>query len=203
MRNRIVPQRNSFLRACGLLGTQIDFDCWGNRVSKAIPCRKSSKVNRTRLSSHGACVGERKNSKCNFVNPFFLTIPPPTYMLVGFVALVYESRTKLIATITKEKFGFDTKPLADLIHWGDITDGAQYPTPQSAVELAEPATQLALVIEAAPENGLPAKIIPELAYRPLSEMVKLPLVAKHLEPLLKRHRKSIEKIGRASCRERV
>ena len=104
----------------------------------------------------------------------------------------YKSCTKLIATITKEKFGFDTKPLEDLIHWGDIIDGAQYPTPQSAVELSEPATQLALVIEAAPENGLPARIIPELAYRPLREMVKLPLVAKHLGPLLERHRKSIE-----------
>jgi len=104
----------------------------------------------------------------------------------------YKSCTKLIATIAKEKFGFDINPLADLIHWGDIIDGAQYPTPQSAVELAEPATQLALVIEAAPENGLPARIIPELAYRSLSEMVKLPLVAKHLGPLLERHRRSIE-----------
>jgi len=104
----------------------------------------------------------------------------------------YKSCTKLIATIAKEKFGFDTKPLEDLIHWGDIIDGAQYPTAQSAVELSEPATQLALVIEAAPENGLPARIIPELAYRPLREMVKLPLVAKHLGPLLERHRKSIE-----------
>ena len=104
----------------------------------------------------------------------------------------YKSCTKLIATIAREKFSYDTKPLEDLIHWGDIIDGAQYPTPQSAVELAEPATQLALVIEAAPENGLPARIIPELAYRPLSEMVKLPLVAKHLEPLLERHRRSIE-----------
>src|SRR6266852_161135 len=104
----------------------------------------------------------------------------------------YKSCTKLIATIAREKFGFDTKPLADLIHWGDIIDGAQYATPQLAVELAEPATQLALVIEAAPENGLPARIIPELAYRPLSEMVNLPLVAKHLGPLLERHRRSIE-----------
>src|ERR1700687_4343753 len=104
----------------------------------------------------------------------------------------YKSCTKLIATIASEKFGFNTKPLADLIHWGDIIDGAQYPTAQSAVELAEPATQLALVIEAAPENGLPARINPELAYRPLSEIVKLPLVAKHLGPLLERHRKSIE-----------
>jgi hypothetical protein len=104
----------------------------------------------------------------------------------------YKSCTKLIATIAKEKFGFDTKPLENLIYWGDIIDGAQYPSPESAVEMVEPATQLALVIEAAPEDGLPARIIPELAYRPLSEMVKLPLVAKHLGPLLERHRKSIE-----------
>jgi len=104
----------------------------------------------------------------------------------------YKSCTKLIADISKEKFGFDTTLLDDLIHWGDIIDGAQYPTPEAAVALTEPATQLALVIEAAPENGLPAKIIPELAYRPLSEMVKLPMVANHLKPLLDRHRKSIE-----------
>jgi hypothetical protein len=104
----------------------------------------------------------------------------------------YKSCTKLIATVAREKFGFDTNPLAELIHWGDIIDGAQYPTAQSAVEMLEPATQLALVIEAAPEDGLPAKIIPELAYRPLREMVKLPLIAKHLEPLLARHRQSIE-----------
>ncbi len=104
----------------------------------------------------------------------------------------FKSCTKLIATVTNEKFGLDIAPLAELIHWGDIIDGAQYPTPQAAVELAEPATQLALVIEAAPENGLPAQIIPDLAYRSLAEIVKLPLVAKHLEPLLERHRRSIE-----------
>ena len=116
----------------------------------------------------------------------------------------YKSCTKLIANVSKEKFGFDTTPLDDLIHWGDIIDGAQYPTPEAAVALAEPATQLALVIEAAPEIGLPAKIVPELAYRPLSEMVKLPMVAKHLEPLLDRHRKSIEILHeRADAREGV
>jgi len=104
----------------------------------------------------------------------------------------FRSCTKLIATVTYEQFGFDTAQLAELIHWGDIIDGAQYPTPQAAVELAEPATQLALVIEAAPENGLPAQMIPDLAYRPLSEMVKLPVVARHLDPLLERHRRSIE-----------
>jgi hypothetical protein len=104
----------------------------------------------------------------------------------------YKSCTKLIADVTREKFGFNTKPLEDLIKWGDIIDGAQFPTPQSATELIEPATQLALVIEAAPEDGVPAKLIPDLAYKSLAEMVKLPLVAKHLGPLLERHKKSIE-----------
>jgi hypothetical protein len=113
----------------------------------------------------------------------------------------FKSCTKLIATVTREKFGFNTGPLSELIHWGDIIDGAQYPTPESAVELTEPATQLALVIEAAPENDLPARIIPELAYRPLAEMIQLPLVAKHLGPLLERHRRSIE-ILRERCEAR-
>src|ERR1700747_2763236 len=110
----------------------------------------------------------------------------------------YKSCTKLIATVAKEKFGFDTKPLADLIHWGDIIDGAQFPTAQAATELTEPAPQLALVIEAAPDNGVPAQLITELAYRPLAEMVKLPIVTKYLDPLLERHRKSIE-ILRERC----
>src|SRR6202163_2162352 len=116
----------------------------------------------------------------------------------------YKSCTKLLADVTSAKFGFDVKPLAELIHWGDIIDGAQYPTPESAVAISEPATQLALVIEAAPEDGLPARIIPELAYRSLAEMVQLPLVAKHLQPLLQRHRHSIEVLReRAEARDGV
>jgi hypothetical protein len=81
-----------------------------------------------------------------------------------------------------------------LIHWGDIIDGAQFPTPESAVELAEPATQLGLVIEAAPEANLVPKLIPEMAQRSLAEMVKLPIVAQHLGPLLERHKRSLELI---------
>ncbi len=113
----------------------------------------------------------------------------------------YKSCTKLIATVGAEKFGFDTKPLEELIYWGDIIDGAQYPTPESAVAISEPATKLALVIEAAPEDGIPAKIIPELAYKSLAEMIELPVVAKHLGPLLERHRRSIE-ILRERCEAR-
>ena len=104
----------------------------------------------------------------------------------------YKSCTKLIADVTSAKFGFDVQPIADLIHWGDIIDGAQYPTPESAVALTEPATQLALVIESAPEENLVSQIIPDMAELSLSEMIKLPIVAKHLGPLLEQHRRSIE-----------
>ena len=104
----------------------------------------------------------------------------------------YKSCTKLIADVTSEKFGFNVKPLAELIHWGDIIDGAQYQSPESAVALREPATKLALVIESAPEEGLVSKIIPDLAERSLAEMIQLPIVAKHLGPLLERHQRSID-----------
>jgi hypothetical protein len=103
----------------------------------------------------------------------------------------YKSCTKLIASKTREKFGFDTHSLEELIHWGDVIDGAQFPTPESAVGLAEPAMQLGLVIEAAPEADLVARLIPDLAEKSLEEMVRLPNVARHLGPLLDRHRRSI------------
>ncbi|MDE3137862.1 MAG: DHH family phosphoesterase [Acidobacteriota bacterium] len=103
----------------------------------------------------------------------------------------YKSCTKFLATIAGTKFGFDASPIAELIHWGDVIDGAQYPSPEAAVALAEPATQLALVIEAAPDPELVARLIPYLAERSLKEIVKLPFIEKHLGPLLERHRRSV------------
>src|SRR5580698_7472154 len=52
--------------------------------------------------------------------------------------------------------------------------------------------QIALVIEAAPQADLVPLLIPYLATMPLAEIVKLPLIARHLGPLLERHRRSIE-----------
>jgi len=104
----------------------------------------------------------------------------------------YKSCTKFLATIAAEKFGFDARPLAELIHWGNIIDGAQFATPEIAVGLAEPAMQLALVIEAAPETDLVPKLIPQMAELSLAQMVELPMVKKHLGGLLERHRLSLD-----------
>ena len=115
----------------------------------------------------------------------------------------YKSCTKFLATIASEKFGFDAKPIAELIHWGDIIDGAQFDSPEAAVRLTDPATQLALVIEAAPDPDLVPKLIPDMAYKSLGEMIQLPIVQKYLAPLLERHRKSVDIFReRADFRER-
>ena len=57
--------------------------------------------------------------------------------------------------------------------------------------ISEPATQLALVIEAAPEDGVPAQIIRDVAYKPLARSHQ---TADRGKPpcLLERHRRSIE-----------
>ncbi len=104
----------------------------------------------------------------------------------------YKSCTKFLATIASEKFGFDAKPMAELIHWGDIIDGAQFASPEAAVGLTEPAMKLALVIEAAAEPSLVPRLIPELAEVPLAEAIELPIIKRHLGSLLERHRRSIE-----------
>jgi hypothetical protein len=116
----------------------------------------------------------------------------------------YKSCTKFLATIASEKFGFDARPLEELIHWGDIIDGAQFASPEEAVGLAQPAMQLALVIEAAPEANLVPRLIPDLAELRLKDIVELPLIKTHLGPLLERHRRSIDILReRADARDGV
>jgi hypothetical protein len=104
----------------------------------------------------------------------------------------YRSCTKLLADVAARKFAFNAAPLAELIHWADVIDGAQYPDAATAVRLAEPATKLALVIEAAQEDDLVPRLIPEMARRSLAEMIELPQVKQHLQPLLVRHEHSLE-----------
>jgi hypothetical protein len=103
----------------------------------------------------------------------------------------YKSCTKFLATVASAKFGFDARPLEELICWGDLIDGAQYESAEKAVALAEPATRLALVIEAANEPDLVARLIPLLAERRLEEIVKMPFIDRHLGPLLERHERSV------------
>ena len=64
-----------------------------------------------------------------------------------FVDESFKSCAKFIATVTREKFGFDTEPLHELIAWANKIDGAFYESAAEAVEMNNPALKLALVIE--------------------------------------------------------
>ena len=114
----------------------------------------------------------------------------------------FKSCTKLIATIAENRFGFDPHPVAELVEWADIIDGAQYQDAATAVEMRQPAPQLTLAIEATQDPGFVPRLIPLLVSRPLGEIVKQPFVANLLPPLLERHRKSIEILRqRAECKQ--
>ena len=58
----------------------------------------------------------------------------------------FKSCTSFIATIAQQRFGFDPAPVADLVHWTDIVDGAMYPDARTAVEMQAPAMKLTLMV---------------------------------------------------------
>ena len=104
----------------------------------------------------------------------------------------FKSCTSFLAMIAEERFGFDPRPVAELVHWTDVVDGALYENAQSAVEMQAPAMKLTMAIEASAEHGFVKKLIPLLAYKPLAAILDEPFVAAILPPLLERHRQSIE-----------
>ena len=114
----------------------------------------------------------------------------------------FRSCTKFIAMTTEQRFGFDPKPISELVEWADIIDGALYLDAQTAVEMKEPAMKLTMVIEATQDPTLIPRLIPLLATKPLSQIIEQPFVTSLLPPLMDRHRKSIEVIReRSECKD--
>ena len=104
----------------------------------------------------------------------------------------FKSCTSFLATVAEQRFGFDPRPVAELIYWTDIVDGALYEDARSAVQMRAPAMKLTMAIEAAPDPGFVKHLIPLLAYEPLGKILEEPLVAAALPPLLERHQRSID-----------
>ena len=113
----------------------------------------------------------------------------------------YTSCTKFLAHVGETKFGFNTQPMADMIHWANIVDGAQYESPEAAVEMAAPAMKLTLIIESTQDPTFIPHLIPLLTEMPLKQVLAEPFVASLLPPLLERHQQAIELI-RARSEER-
>lgn len=110
----------------------------------------------------------------------------------------YRSCTRYIATMTRERWGYQPNDLDDLVQWADVIDGALYRDAAEAVGLAAPAMKLTLVIEAAKGSGIVQKIIGWMRHHTLDEIIAMPEVREIYEPLHERHLRSIEVIGRTA-----
>ncbi len=114
----------------------------------------------------------------------------------------YTSCAGFLAHIASTRFGFNAAPVAELVKWADIVDGALYESPEAAVQMAEPAMKLTLIIESTADPTLIPRMIPLLTEEPLAAVLKEPFIAPLLPPLLERHEEAVQLIReRAECKD--
>jgi hypothetical protein len=104
------------------------------------------------------------------------------------------SCTKFEAQILADVFGFDIRPYAELIHWADLIDGAQFPDARTAVALEAPALRVMTWIENNKESAATVRLIDDLQHRPLADIASDDYIARPLAPILARHEHNIEAI---------
>jgi len=113
-----------------------------------------------------------------------------------FLDATRKSCTEFIADVARNQFGFDDKPLRDLIHWAHIIDGALYESAAQCVELKEPALQLMQVIESDPDDKFIEQIIRQLTVKSLDEVATGEEVQRRFQPILRQHLETLEAVRR-------
>lgn len=113
----------------------------------------------------------------------------------------YQSCTKFISHIARDKFGYEAADLAELVKWADIVDGARYESPKAAVELGHAAMKITLVIEGAKGSELVHHVIRLMQSKTLDEIMQDPRVNELWTPLYERHRSLIDVIRQKSTHD--
>lgn len=103
----------------------------------------------------------------------------------------YVSCTGLIADVARERFGFSTSGLEDLLHWADVIDGARFESAEAAVSLAAPAMKLAVAIESTNDPTFIPRLIPLLTSQSLTDTLQEVFVQEALEPRLQKQQADI------------
>jgi hypothetical protein len=113
----------------------------------------------------------------------------------------YQSCTKFISHIARDKFGYEAADLAELVKWADIVDGARYESPKAAVELGHAAMKITLVIEGAKGSELVHHVIRLMQSKTLDEIMQDPRVNELWTPLYERHLSLIDVIRQKSTHD--
>ena len=104
------------------------------------------------------------------------------------------SCAKFLATTLEQKFDWHWNAYEDLVYWADLIDGAQFESPQAAVELAAPALELMCWVENNHDAEHKLRFIDELTRRPLQEIAREPWVRAVLGPVKARQSRAIDLI---------
>jgi hypothetical protein len=113
-----------------------------------------------------------------------------------FLDATRKSCTEFIAEVAHERFGFNPEPIASLVHWAHIIDGALYESPAQCVELKEPALQLMQVIESDPDDSFIEQIIRDLTVHSLEQVATSEEVQRRFQPILQQHLDTLEAVRR-------
>lgn len=106
------------------------------------------------------------------------------------------SCTLFEARVLRERFGWEPDDpdgsWAELLHWADLIDGAQFESPAQAVEVAEPALRITTWLERNEDADRTHDLIRLLGRRPLAEIAAEPWIEGPLRPILEQHQRDIE-----------
>ncbi|MCC6552188.1 MAG: hypothetical protein IT372_04085 [Polyangiaceae bacterium] len=84
----------------------------------------------------------------------------------------YGSCTRLIADVSRDRYGVDTAEVTELIAWAELIDTAGFRSAEEAVSREEPVMQLASVVEHHGDGPFLTSVVPRLIDRPLGEVAR-------------------------------
>jgi hypothetical protein len=114
---------------------------------------------------------------------------------------VAASCTQFMVRVLGNKYGYELPAhLYEVVEWADVIDNARFNTPEAAISLDVPATELMTWIRHNKDAGLMHRYIREIVHQPMHELAVAPWIREPLERLLVQHTETIDLIRRrAGC----
>jgi len=117
-----------------------------------------------------------------------------------FYDAAYGSCTRLIADVSRERYGVDTSAMGELVRWAELIDTAGFPSAEAAVSRENPVMQLASVVEHHGDAPFLTSIVARLLERPVSEVARDPDVQEMWTPLARSQQTFADRIRRGATR---
>jgi hypothetical protein len=117
-----------------------------------------------------------------------------------FYDATYGSCTRLIADVSRDRYGLDTSRVSELIAWADLIDTAGFPSAEAAVSRTDPVMQLASVVEHHGDAPFLTSIVPRLIDRAVGEVALDADVQELWRPLARTQQSFAARIERGATR---